>query len=81
MCLQGTYMLEVRRQALKTYPDSTKKMGNLLSNMHTVYIHTNHQARYWDGASDTIPADFDDNEDAWNDQRRRERLAETCYET
>ena len=37
--------------------------------------------RYWDGASDTIPADFDDNEDAWNDQRRRERLAETCYET
>ena len=27
-----------------------------------------------------VPADFDDNEDAWNDQRRRERLAEAEYD-
>lgn len=27
-----------------------------------------------------IPADFDDNEDAWNDIARRERLSEACYE-
>ena len=32
------------------------------------------------GSSDDVPPDFDDNEDAWNDQRRRERLAEACYE-
>ena len=31
---------------------------------------------YWDGSSDDVPPDFDDNEDAWNDHRRRERLAE-----
>jgi hypothetical protein len=36
--------------------------------------------RYWDGSSDAIPPDFDDNEDAWNDQRRRERLAEAIYD-
>ena len=34
----------------------------------------------WDGSSDSIPPDFDDNEDAWNDQRRRERLAEAIYD-
>ena len=34
----------------------------------------------WDGSSDDVPPDFDDNEDAWNDQRRRERLAEVGYE-
>ena len=33
-----------------------------------------------DGSSDDVPPDFDDNEDAWNDQRRRERLAEVEYE-
>ena len=32
------------------------------------------------GSSDDVPADFDDNEDAWNDQRRRERLAEVEYD-
>ena len=32
------------------------------------------------GSSDDVPPDFDDNEDAWNDQRRRERLAEVEYE-
>ena len=32
------------------------------------------------GSSDDVPADFDDNEDAWNDQRRRERLAEVEHE-
>ena len=36
--------------------------------------------RDWDGSSDDVPADFDDNEDAWNDIRRRERLAEAMYE-
>jgi hypothetical protein len=36
--------------------------------------------RYWDRSSDSIPPDFDDNEDAWNDIRRRERLAEAMYE-
>ena len=34
----------------------------------------------WDGSSDDVPADLDDNEDAWNDQRRRERLAEVEYD-
>ncbi len=34
----------------------------------------------WDRSSDSIPPDFDDNEDAWNDQRRRERLAEVEYD-
>jgi hypothetical protein len=33
-----------------------------------------------DGSSDDVPPDFDDNEDAWNDQRRRERLAEVEYD-
>ena len=28
----------------------------------------------------SIPADFDDNEDLGNDIRRRERLAQACYE-
>jgi len=32
------------------------------------------------GSSDDVPPHFDDNEDAWNDQRRRERLAEAEYE-
>ena len=32
------------------------------------------------GSSDDVPPDFDDNEDAWNDLRRRERLAEAMYE-
>ena len=27
-----------------------------------------------------IPEDFDDNEDAWNDIARRERLSQACYE-
>jgi hypothetical protein len=27
-----------------------------------------------------VPADFDDNEDAGNDIRRRERVAQACYE-
>jgi hypothetical protein len=30
--------------------------------------------------SPCIPEDFDDNEDAWNDIRRRERVAEACYD-
>ena len=34
----------------------------------------------WDRSSDNVPPDFDDNEDAWNDQRRRERLAEVEYD-
>ena len=34
----------------------------------------------WDGSSDDVPPDFDDNEDAWNDQRRRQRLAEVEYD-
>ena len=34
----------------------------------------------WDGSSDDVPPDFDDNEDAGNDQRRRERLAEVEYD-
>ena len=27
-----------------------------------------------------IPEDFDDNEDAWNDISRRERVSQACYE-
>ena len=34
----------------------------------------------WNGISFDVPPDFDDNQDTWNDQRRRERLAEACYE-
>jgi hypothetical protein len=34
----------------------------------------------WDGSSDNVPPHFDDNEDAWNDQRRRERVAEAIYD-
>ena len=30
--------------------------------------------------SPCIPPDFDDNEDAWNDKRRRERVAQAEYE-
>jgi hypothetical protein len=30
--------------------------------------------------SPSIPADFDDNEDAWNDIRRRERVAQAMYD-
>ena len=33
----------------------------------------------WDRDCPCIPADFDDNEDAWNDIRRRERMAEAMY--
>ena len=48
------------------------------------YWETYHRRSYsegdWDGSSDNVPPDFDDNEDAWNDQRRRERLAEVEYE-
>jgi hypothetical protein len=33
-----------------------------------------------DRSSDDVPPDFDDNEDAWNDLRRRERLAEVEYD-
>ena len=34
----------------------------------------------WDRDCPCIPPDFDDNEDALNDIRRRERLAEAMYE-
>ena len=57
------------------------------------WLETNEHDTYWeayhrrgdpegdrDGSSDAIPPDFDDNEDAWNDQRRRERLAEVEYD-
>jgi len=48
------------------------------------YWEAHHRRNYsdgdWDGSSDDVPADFDDNEDAWNDIRRRERVAEAIYE-
>jgi hypothetical protein len=34
----------------------------------------------WDRSGDDVPPDFDDNEDAWNDIRRRERVAQAIYE-
>ena len=34
----------------------------------------------WDGSSDDVPPDLDDQEDAWNDQRRRERVDEAEYD-
>ena len=56
---------------LEAYPDDT-------------YWEAHHRRgnseRYWDGSSDAIPPYFDDNEDAWNDIRRRERLAEAMYD-
>ena len=36
--------------------------------------------RDWDGSSDDVPPDLDDQEDAWNDTRRRERLDEAEYD-
>ena len=34
----------------------------------------------WDGSSDDVPPDLDDQEDAWNDSRRRERVDEAIYD-
>ena len=36
--------------------------------------------RDWDGSSDNVSPDLDDQEDAWNDTRRRERLDEAEYD-
>jgi len=34
----------------------------------------------WDGDFGHVPPDSDDQEDAWNDTRRRQRVAEAMYE-
>ena len=54
------------------------------SKPHDSYWETSYRRSYLEGdefgSSDNIPPDFDDNEDAWNDKRRRERLAEAIYD-
>ena len=44
------------------------------------YHRRSNSERDWDGSSDDVPPDLDDQEDAWNDQRRRERVDEAEYD-